>query len=59
MASEFKEFRKRIMGTTSLTAMIEPKREMKQGNCPNCGGTLDKHGFCPKCQICVLPKPQR
>jgi hypothetical protein len=30
MASEFKGFRKRIMGTTSLTAMIEPKEPVTQ-----------------------------
>ena len=22
--------------------------------CPNCGGTLDEHGCCPKCGICVV-----
>lgn len=69
MAAEFKGFRKRIMGTTVLTAMVEPKQKASDGetthavsketNCPNCGGPLDKDGCCPKCQICPLPKPQK
>ncbi|MBA7471755.1 hypothetical protein ES707_07065 [subsurface metagenome] len=69
MAAEFKGFRKRIMGTTVLTAMVAPKeqmpleeakqRSMNKGNCPHCGGPLDKDGCCPKCQICPLPKPQK
>jgi hypothetical protein len=28
MAGQFREFRKRIMGTTALTAMIEPKEQI-------------------------------
>ncbi len=69
MAAEFKGFRKRIMGTTVLTAMIEPKEQItlkeakkiaaEEGNCPYCGGPLDKDGCCPKCKICPLPKPQK
>ncbi|GAI91264.1 unnamed protein product, partial [marine sediment metagenome] len=31
MAAEFKGFRKRIMGTTTLTAMVEPKQEASAG----------------------------
>ena len=31
MAAEFKRFRKRIMGTTVLTAMVEPKQEASTG----------------------------
>ncbi len=67
MASEFKGFRKRIMGTTALTAMIAPRQVTapelmsyavsKETNCPNCGGPLDKDGCCPVCKICPLPKP--
>ena len=57
MAAEFKGFRKRIMGTTSLTAMIAPKVVLKESNCPNCGGPLDKDGCCPVCKTCPLPKP--
>jgi len=26
--------------------------------CPICGGLLDKHGCCPKCDICV-PEERR
>ena len=29
-----------------------------QRKCPICGGLLDKHGCCPKCNICV-PKERR
>ncbi|MBA7466239.1 hypothetical protein ES707_01416 [subsurface metagenome] len=57
MAAEFKGFRKRIMGTTTLTAMVEPKQEASAGRCPNCGGPLDKDGCCPKCKICPLTQP--
>ncbi len=69
MAAEFKGFRKRIMGTTSLSAMIAPKEQVtleganklaaKDGNCPNCGRPLDKDGCCPVCKICPLPKPTK
>ncbi|MBA7571664.1 hypothetical protein ES708_13430 [subsurface metagenome] len=59
MAAEFKGFRKRIMGTTARAAMVEPKEQITKGNCPNCGGPLDKDGCCPKCKICPLPKPQK
>jgi len=31
MAAEFRDFRKRIMGTTVLTAMVEPKQEASAG----------------------------
>ena len=57
MAAEFKGFRKRILGTTVLTAMIAPKEQITPSKCLQCGGPLDKHGCCPKCGICPLPKP--
>ena len=57
MAAEFKGFRKRILGSTSRTAMIEPKVALMENRCPNCGGPLDKDGCCPKCKACPLPKP--
>jgi hypothetical protein len=59
MAAEFKGFRKRIMDTTSLIAMIAPKEPSSSGNCPNCGRPLDKDGCCPVCKICPLPKPMK
>ena len=69
MAAEFKGFRKRVMGSTALSAMIQPKDQISleeakklvtnYGKCPNCGGPLDKHGCCPDCQTCPLPKPQK
>jgi hypothetical protein len=59
MASEMRDFRKRIMGTTTLTAMIEPKEPSSSGNCPNCGRPLDKDGCCPVCGTCPLPKPTK
>lgn len=29
-------------------------KEEGMAKCPNCGGPLDEHGCCPKCNICVL-----
>ncbi|GAI76418.1 unnamed protein product, partial [marine sediment metagenome] len=56
MASQMRDFRKRLTGSTSRLAMTEPKKQSTKGNCPNCGGPLDKDGCCPKCQICPLPQ---
>lgn len=56
MASEMRDFRKGLVGTTSLTAMIEPSTK---GNCPICGGPLSKDGCCPKCGTCPIPKPTK
>lgn len=59
MAAEFKGFRKRLLGSTSLTAMIEPKEHGTTDKCPICGGPLDKDGCCPNCHACPLPSPQK
>lgn len=56
MASQMRDFRKRLTGSTSRLAMIEPKKQSTKGNCPNCGGPLDKDGCCPVCKICPLPQ---
>ncbi|MBA7468176.1 hypothetical protein ES707_03417 [subsurface metagenome] len=59
LSGQARAFRKRVLGTTALSAMIERKEPSSSGNCPNCGGPLDKNGCCPVCKICPLPKPQR
>lgn len=29
-------------------------KEETMAKCPNCGGPLDEHGCCPKCNVCTL-----
>ncbi len=59
LSGQARAFRKRVLGTTALSAMIERKEPSSSGNCPNCGGPLDKDGCCPKCGICPLPQPTK